>query len=269
MIGWAARALPASRKRWRNLTEWASVAGLEPPRPGEVQVWRIDLGNDADLAPAREKLLIASEQEHSDRLRDRDAREQFIAGRAALRVLLGGALGLDPMQVPIVRGSHGKPEVALSEAAPLFFNVAHSGRTVLIALTRLSAVGVDIEYLDRETDELGVARHSFAREEIDELARMTDPTQLRAAFFRCWTRKEAIVKADGRGLSLPLSSFAVPINLVGEAGVCVPEPDSPGFRSYTLRDISLGGDIAGALALAPNSEPASVTALRFPSHMLG
>ncbi len=111
-------------------------------------------------------------------------------------------------------------------------------------------MGVDLEYLDRATDALEVARNSFTGNEFRQIEGITDPDARQRAFFGCWTRKEAVVKADGRGLSLPLTAFEVPVVAYTQRTLVeVDETEAGGgCASWSLSNLELGDEIAGAFA---------------------
>src|SRR6202000_2332149 len=102
----------------------------------------------------------------------------------------------------------------------------HSHGTLLVALRQQGAVGVDVEHFDRSTDIMEVAQANFTENETSSLAAITDPEKRQRAFYRYWTRKEAIGKADGRGLLLPLASFDVAFEPMNSHPIRVTE--SPG-----------------------------------------
>jgi 4'-phosphopantetheinyl transferase len=166
-----------------------------------------------DADPFRIEMLTAllskDECARADRFRFADDRRRFIVARGRLRQLLGAELGVDPRALALQYGAHGKPFLAERfAAARLQFNVAHSGEIAVIALTVGHHVGVDVEAL-RELDDAGdiVAGYFSQREqqEYDDVR----PEDKAAAFFNGWTRKEAVTKALGTGLSLPLDCFDV------------------------------------------------------------
>jgi len=192
---------------------------------------------------------------------------QFVMARACLRVLLGNLLGLPENEVPITLSAYRKPELSPTNDDTLFFNIAHSRETVLIALCRESRVGIDLEYLDRKTDVLEIARNSFHPNEVTQIEQIADPVAQQAAFFRCWTRKEAVIKADGRGLSLSLSSFQVPvIDPATSAPVPISDGEDGTPQTWGVSDISLGEEIAGAFAVGlPGLLPRT---FRFPLQLL-
>jgi 4'-phosphopantetheinyl transferase len=225
---------------------WESVETLPALGKQGLQIWRIELPEESTPLDNFTSLLSSEEQARAERLRAGRVRLQFAVARSSLRILLGNCLGIHPARVPIAPSSYGKPQTP-----GVSYNVAHSGDTILIALCRDHRVGVDVEYFSRETDALEIAKHSFAESEYLELSAIAEPDQLRRAFFRCWTRKEAIVKADGRGLSLPLTSFQVPVEQPAYATpVAIREDASSSDSVYYVTDIPLGDEIAAACAVS-------------------
>lgn len=229
--------------------DWKAVTELPPLGDGEVQIWRADVTGMAGDPDVYLHHLSPDEVERAARYKAGQVRVQFVAARACLRVLLGKLLGLVPREVPIILTAYGKPELPPECGERLFFNVAHSRETVLIALCREGLVGVDLEYLDRRTDALDIAGNYFTIEEFRQIEGAGDPAERQRAFFRCWTRKEAVVKADGRGLSIPLGSIAVPV-LESAASTPVIAGEGAGSEQATwfVTDLAMGDGIAGAFA---------------------
>jgi 4'-phosphopantetheinyl transferase len=120
-----------------------------------------------------------------------------------LRRLLGGFLGLEPERVELRYGPHGKPCVE-----GLRFNLAHSHELALYAFSRGRELGVDLERIRPLRDAAAIAERYFSAEE-NAVLRSLPEIQRHEAFFRCWTRKEAYLKALGDGLARPLDSFDV------------------------------------------------------------
>jgi 4'-phosphopantetheinyl transferase len=108
-----------------------------------------------------------------------------------------------------VTGDFGKPELApRPEQPPISFNMAHSGNVILYALADGSRVGVDVEAIRTDLDVMELAQAQFSPQEVDHL-RAISPSEVAEAFYHCWTRKEAYVKARGEGLGFPLKQFSV------------------------------------------------------------
>jgi 4'-phosphopantetheinyl transferase len=244
------------------LSQWSVINALPHLEDDEVQLWRIDLAAAASAADRYTSLLSSSEQADAGRRRVGQVRDQFTIGRACLRVLIGNAQGIDPHDVTIAEVSHGKPQTPTIGGRSLTFNLAHSSATLLIALRRQGAVGVDVEHFDRSTDVMEVAQANFTEDETNSLAALTDPEARIRTFYRYWTRKEAIGKADGRGLLLPMASFDVSPASMNSHPIRVNEsPDKEG-KLYFVTDLYLGDRMAGALAL--ESSESRVTRLMFP-----
>jgi 4'-phosphopantetheinyl transferase len=231
------------------LSNWIPVDTLPVLDDNEVQLWRIHPSDAANSGEHYSALLSPLERAHAERYRQAQAREHFIIGRACLRILLGNVIGIDSKSINISAGRHGKPETPPVDGQSIFFNVAHSKDTILIALGRQSALGVDVEYFDRKTDIMEVASSNFTEEETNTLASIADQEVRIRLFYRYWTRKEAVAKADGRGLLLSLSSFDVSHESTHLHPVRL--NDSPGKNGtlYYVSDLDLGSEATGALAL--------------------
>jgi 4'-phosphopantetheinyl transferase len=243
--------------------EWERPAGVPKLAQGEAQVWRIDLPEANEDDTAYLSVLNSEERERAGRLRAGQVRAQFLAGRSGVRSLLGAHLEIAPEDVPIVAAEYGKPELASPYIGRVHFNVAHSRSTVLIALNLSGPVGIDIEYLDRKTEVEEVARHSLTAQETSTMMAIDDIAPRSKFFYERWTRKEAVVKADGRGLSLPLTSFEAPVDgLSRPSSVTILSPDQFSYRAYFVRDIAVAPGTACALATADH--PSELRLLRFP-----
>ena len=127
-----------------------------------------------------------------------------------LRDLLGRYLQTQPGQIRFVYNAFGKPDLSPEFANRLKFNLSHSAGFALIAIATASNVGVDLEYIQAQSDYTDIARRFFSAAEVDYLNAL--PNHLYTeAFFSCWTKKEAYIKACGEGLAIPLNSFSVPL----------------------------------------------------------
>jgi 4'-phosphopantetheinyl transferase len=151
-------------------------------------------------------LLDEAERARAARFVFEHDRRRFVAAHAWTRLVLSRSFDCTPESLHFVTGPHGKPDLA-NRSADVRFNLSHSGERALLAIAVGRPVGVDIEQ-HRAADLLDVARRFFAPGEIDALERLDGQARLEG-FFRCWTRKEALIKAMGDGLSFPLDSFAV------------------------------------------------------------
>jgi 4'-phosphopantetheinyl transferase len=216
----------------------------------EVHVWRSPLDVPEAHAARLLPLLSADEQRRAGDYCRAQLRQAFVVARGRLRTLLGRYLAVAPGEVRLVYNAHGRPELPpeLGQAR-LRFNLSHSGAVVLYAFTWDRQVGIDVEQPGRRLDFEPLARRFFSSRENHDLAALAE-CERRAAFFRCWTRKEAFIKATGRGLSYGLSRFDVSLAPGGPARVLRAESDDP--RAWSLRDLAVGPDYAAALAVERN-----------------
>jgi 4'-phosphopantetheinyl transferase len=207
-----------------------------------VHVWAVDLARGDDECNELAGVLSEDELRRCANMRVDAARRRFIISRAALRLLLARYLGERPEEVSFVFGDHGKPAL---RAAPLRFNLSHSGELCLIAATSERDVGVDVERTRRRRDPLRIARRYFTAAENDAIERSPDPT---ASFYVHWVAKEALLKATGVGLAGELDSFEVAVEPVPRIVHIGGDPDE-GAR-WSLELLALPGGYAAALVTA-------------------
>jgi len=198
----------------------------------------VDLTTSSDAA----QLLDASERERAARLRfDRD-RARFITGRVALRSILGDLLDRDPARIVFDLGAHGRP--SLRDAAGLEFNMSHSGDVALIAVSAAGALGVDVEVLREVRRVLDLARRYLHPEEL-RVVEDAAPCDRGEVFLTCWTRKEAVLKSTGVGLTHDTRTLNV--------GATATEKilDLPHFPRLRLASFSPAAGYMAACATAP------------------
>jgi 4'-phosphopantetheinyl transferase len=207
-----------------------------------------------DVAAARRGSLRATlsrdERERAGRFRFDVHRDRFVVARGLLREILGAFLGVSPARLAFEYGPHGKPSLAAPFAAEdLRFNVSHAGGLALYAVTRGAEVGVDVEAVGELPGAEDIAARFFsAREQADLLS--LGPARRTEAFFACWTRKEAFLKATGDGLARPLDSFDVSLvpGLPARLERVEGEPREAG--RWSLAEVRPAPGLVGAVAVA-------------------
>jgi 4'-phosphopantetheinyl transferase len=226
-----------------NSLSWFPAATPLTLSGNELHVWRASL----DLSPAvRERFqdtLNLDEKKRAERFLIPEARERFVAARGILRELLGAYIGVEARRVGLTYGAEGKPSLAPEHNSKVCFNLSHSHGMGLFAFAKDHEVGADIEHIKKEIRGIDIASHFFSKDEIAALTELP-PNRVDEAFFGCWTRKEAYVKAHGQGLSFPLRNFTVEFSkqiqvLQDEAGVswsCYAVEAAPGFACAVVAE---------------------------------
>jgi 4'-phosphopantetheinyl transferase len=220
----------------------------------EVHIWRARLDAGGGGLGHLYELLSADERRRAERFHFRRDREHFVTARGALRRLLGAYLSAEPARLRFNYNPFGKPSLAGAEGDEnaLRFNLSHSGGVALYAFAWGREVGVDVEHMRQDVAELVVADSFLSGAEISILSPLPADLQA-AAFFNCWTRKEAFIKAVGEGFSFPLTQFTTPSILEDSPpAVLVEDPRDGGL--WTLKALHPGADCAGALVVEGSVE---------------
>jgi 4'-phosphopantetheinyl transferase len=192
-------------------------------------------------------LLSDDERKRGDRFVFELDRNRFVAARALLRTQLGRILALPAVSVEFIYGAHGKPALAPALAkSGVRFNLSHSDGRALVAWTHEAAVGADLERVRPVAYGDAVARRFFSDDEQASLQGL-EGAAWNEAFFRCWTRKEAFVKAIGDGLRLPLRSFSVPVEERAARARIVVHDAAAGAPTWTLDPVAAGPGFVAAV----------------------
>jgi 4'-phosphopantetheinyl transferase len=215
--------------------------------PNEVHVWRAPL--DRPWSWTLDEALSLEDRARADRFRFDSDRRRFCLARASLRLILARYLKAKPGRLQLDASQFGKPIFADERASQgLRFNLSHSHELALIAVARGREVGVDIEFMrpDFATDE--IAGHFFSPNEVAQFQAV--PAIARTeAFFNCWTRKEAYIKARGEGFSCALDQFDVSLQ-PGSAAALLSSRVAPDELSrWAFQDLSAGEGYAAALTV--------------------
>src|ERR1700730_8486307 len=205
-----------------------------------ADVWTASLERPRAQVELLRAVLSPDELKRAHRFRVEHARASFILNRAYLRGILASYLHIPPAEIPITTGPFGKPVVPGSE---IRFNVSHSSGLFVCIVAVGKEVGIDIERVRSIPEIARMARRFFAPAELEAWNRMPDEDRP-FAFFRCWTRKEAFLKATGEGLSRALDSFAVSVEI--GRGNCLIAPPEDASRWHVQPFVPEDG-FAGAI----------------------
>jgi 4'-phosphopantetheinyl transferase len=181
-----------------------------------VEVWQVDLAQEADVVACLRTLLADEERERAARLKRPGAEDRWTVARAALRIVVGARIGCVPEEVDFELTADGKPELTRTNVC---FNLSHSGERAVIALAEVE-VGVDVERTDRSRAAIERTLSEGERAGGDDL-------------LQIWCRKEALAKAIGEGLGWRPQDF-----------------DTSAPSGHAMRDLKLDPGYVGAVAAA-------------------
>jgi len=236
---WVASELATPARDW-------CAPPSQPALPHElVHVWRADLDVGAACASSLRCSLSADERGRGARFRFARDRNRYFAGRGLLREILAKYLDVRGGQLRLRRASYGKPFVAGHD--DLRFNVSHAGATMLVAVAYRREVGIDIEQIASHLSTEELADTTLSPPELSVLDAFRGEAK-QAAFLGLWTRKEAYLKADGRGLSLPVTDVDV---TAPEGRVALWNESTGAWESsmrWMLQTLAVGPEHVAALA---------------------
>jgi 4'-phosphopantetheinyl transferase len=218
-------------------------------RSGDVHIWWTSLDHLGSRLQEYEQVLSADERARADSFRFERDRNRFIAKRGMLKEILGYYLGVEANTIRFDYGTNGKPRIGdYYPGGAIEFNVSHSEGIALYGFCRDHQIGVDIEYR-RDFPEMGRLAELFFSKGEKELVGTLGGAEKVDAFFRCWTRKEAITKATGVGLSYPLNSLDVLTDPVGRPQALKIDGSLERTTKWSIRDLTLCSGFAAAFAV--------------------
>jgi len=209
-----------------------------------VDVWSVALNAGSETLGRLYDILSVEERDRAQRFVTEALRMRFTIARAALRIFLGRYLQADPHSLKFDYSERGKPFI---RGSALDFNLSHSADLAIYAFTRGGEIGIDVEKRRDIAHVLDIARRYFAANEYAQLAALPPHLQV-DAFFRCWTRKEAYLKATGEGIAAPLDAFEVTL-LAGDAPALRHiAGDTAAAKRWDVHHLAPAGEYIGALA---------------------
>lgn len=228
----------------------------DPPKPlcldkSDVHIWLAPLTSQG--VPRLGAYLSADEQERANRFKFTKDRDAFIVARGTLRCLLAAYLAVQPNAIRFAYNRFGRPILADPPLEGLQFNVAHSGRLALY-IVACRQVGIDVEQVRSGLDFDSIAASAFSRHEQAELRSVAEAERPRA-FFNCWTRKEAYIKARGMGLQFPLDQFDVSCAPGKPARLLAVRSGDDRAERWSMYDLQLGDEYCGAAIVEGAAHP--------------
>lgn len=215
----------------------------------EVHVWRVSLNLMKSWAINMQHILSIDERKRAERFYSQKDRENYIIVHIMLRTILSRYLNIEPVQVRFCYNSCGKPALVISSCQNIpRFNLTHSGGLVLYAITSNREIGIDLERVHPVADVEQIAEYFFSDKEKTAFRSLSTNLKYKA-FFTCWTRKEAYIKARGEGLSMPLDQFDVSL-VPGEPAILLSTRGNPQEAlRWSLQDLIPDHDYIAALAV--------------------
>ena len=215
----------------------------------EVHVWRASLNASTTCVEYFNSKLSADELMRAEKFHFRRDRNHFIVARGRLRFILGSYLRIDPGQLQFRYSAYGKPIIAHESGGDsLRFSVSHSHKLSLYAVTMGRELGIDLERIHPELADLRIAEQYFSPQEFAILHALPNHLQTEA-FFRCWTSKEAYIKAIGEGLAFPLHQIEVSVRPREPAVPLRIKGDPLEASRWLLRELDIGAKYIATLAV--------------------
>jgi len=182
-----------------------------PPEltPKIIHTWLVNVDDVLHKIEILNRVISKDEKEKATKFRFKKDQNIFIISRGVLRILSAYYLNMGAKNIVFKYGEYGKPEYDFY--SDLKFNISHSGDLIVLSFAKDFDIGVDIEKVKDDFDVLEIASNFFSTLEIETLKKIPKAQQV-YYFYRCWTRKEAFIKAKSLGLSFPLDSFSVCIS---------------------------------------------------------
>jgi 4'-phosphopantetheinyl transferase len=241
------------------------VSGFFQLTDTAVEVWTVELTASDPIIQALSRVLSAEEIEKGQRYRFDHLRHSYLLGRGILRHLIGRYLGVAAADVRLGSSDRGKPGVDMPTR--LKFNLSHSGEVLVIGFALDCEIGVDTEVMRPIAEMMAIAERFFGSEELEELKSLA-PAQQCVAFFRCWTRKEAYVKAIGQGVFESFDRFCVNFRADEPPRLISIGNDKEAAAAWSLHDIDPTDRHLGALAYMDRRRTIKVTPLVSPSAVI-
>lgn len=228
--------------------DWSPAVETMRLDPGHVHLWAVVLEEFVDEVLKFRDLLSPVEQTAAQKFRFDKDRNRYVIRHGILRLIMSRYLRQPPSEIEFQLGAYGKPELRGNGACiPLFFNTSHSADIAVCAITSACPIGVDVESM-REIPEIeAVAHRFFLSGETRTLMDLPADSRVQA-FYACWTRKEALLKATGKGIAEDLAKVEVTLAPQDEPRVVCVSGDPGAHEQWRLQPFSPALGYVGCLA---------------------
>ncbi len=217
--------------------------------PNTVHIWKVKLTPQENQLSALQNLLSPDERHRAQRMKFQQHRNAFIAAHSALRLLLGRYLNVAASSIKFCQEAQGKPSLLMPSPTPhLLFNLSHSPHCALYAFALEREVGIDLEYKHRTMNCQSLIERVCSEQEKAVIAKL-EPDEQQQIFLACWTRKEAYLKATGKGISFPLHAITVSLSPTAPASLLKVETDAQEPQRWAMQEILVDADHVGALVV--------------------
>jgi 4'-phosphopantetheinyl transferase len=222
-------------------------------KENEIHVWIAELDQSVNQVREFEEILALEERRRAERFHFENDRNRFIVGHGILRRILGRYLGIEPCLLKFFRGAFGKLYLPNDLNSRLInFNISHSGTIALFAFTRNREIGVDVEKVRPIANMDQISKLFFSKRE-NTVFQMLPSSQKTKAFYNCWVRKEAFIKAMGMGMFRPLDTFEVSLVPGKPAKLLSNSEKSRAASRWTIYDIRATNGYVSAIAVGDQS----------------
>jgi 4'-phosphopantetheinyl transferase len=231
-----------------GLTNWSVSPDNMTLSKGKIDVWAVPLDSGKGYIAECNELLSKDEISRARRFHFEADQRRFTIARGCLRKLIGRYLKRDAHSIVFQTNEYGKPRLAGENDMPLCFNISHSGEMAVMAFTYSRELGVDIELIRENIDHQSLSERFFSEAEATILKSLADEDRLKC-FYETWTRKEAFIKAVGKGLSIPLDQFDVSVGVGVSPALVDVRYDCANSSGWFMSEITLNESFAGAIAV--------------------
>ena len=217
--------------------------------PGKIDVWLFDIDRTPSEIDEFKAILSSEERTRAKRFKFLNDHHRYLVQHGMLRVLLSGYMKKEPQQVEIRTSLNGKPYVTSQDRGAIHFSASRSDEFVMLAFSCIDSIGIDIEKIRNIPDILEIVERHFTHNEKKEILSCSEASRLEL-FYKLWTRKEAVLKAQGEGLLKALESVDVATNKIANGPWKVQVAGDSLAEEFWLTDVVGPGGYSTALAVS-------------------